>query len=86
MPNMSYCRFENTVREIEDCIYDAEDNDYNVKNIIANANKYERPYILRFFQLCRKVHEEFDDEKMKELEAFIRLRFKRTEANNLEVR
>ena len=27
MPNMSYCRFENTVNDMQDCIYAIEDGD-----------------------------------------------------------
>ena len=82
--NMDYCRFENTVRDMEDCIYDTEENKYNVKHMISNANMYERPYILKFFQLCRKVHEKFDDEKMEELEAFISTKFIETGGRCLE--
>jgi hypothetical protein len=30
MPNMSYCRFENTAKDMQDCVYAIEDRDvYN---------------------------------------------------------
>ena len=27
MSNMSYCRFENTARDLQDCVYALDDND-----------------------------------------------------------
>ena len=35
MPNMSYCRFENTARALRDCVYAIQDNEVN------NLSTYE---------------------------------------------
>ena len=35
MPNMSYCRFENTARALQDCVYAIQDNEVN------NLSTYE---------------------------------------------
>ena len=48
MPNMSYCRFENTSKDMRDCLYaldrgEAEDlSNYEIeglKNLLAYANR-----------------------------------------------
>ena len=35
MPNMSYCRFENTARALRDCVYAIQENEVN------NLSTYE---------------------------------------------
>ena len=35
MPNMSYCRFENTAKALRDCVYAIQDNEVN------NLSTYE---------------------------------------------
>ena len=61
MGNMSYCRFENTYRDLADC-FKALLTEGGVKGIEQDANKYEKPYIKMLIQLCMHISEEFQDE------------------------
>ena len=53
MANMSYCRFENTFRDLQDCV----DNMYNI------SSEREKLYRSRMFDLCQQFIEEYDDVK-----------------------
>ena len=57
---MSYCRFENTYQDLEDC-QDALQM-RGVKGIEEEASQYEKPYIRRLIELCKDIVEEFEDE------------------------
>lgn len=61
MGNMSYCRFENTYEDLEEC-YEALQNEGGVKGIEEEASQYEKPYIKRLIELCKDIVEEFEDE------------------------
>ncbi len=61
MGNMSYCRFENTYQDLEEC-YEALQNEGGVKEIEEEANQYEKPYIKKLIELCKDIVEEFEDE------------------------
>uniref|UniRef100_A0A6H1ZNE8 Uncharacterized protein n=1 Tax=viral metagenome TaxID=1070528 RepID=A0A6H1ZNE8_9ZZZZ len=50
MGNMSYCRFENTLRDLQDC-YENMDND------LSNSEKLAHD---RMIVLCRRIAEEFE--------------------------
>ena len=56
--NMSYCRFENTVNDMIDCINNME--------LDEHASDYEKRARKRFVELCAQVaeqyHEELEDE------------------------
>ena len=62
MGNMSYCRFENTYEDLEDC-YNALQEEGGVKGIEEEANQYEKPYIRKLIELCKDIVEEFGDEE-----------------------
>lgn len=52
MSNMSYCRFENTANDLEDCrdhIHDTED-----------MSEYEADGRRRLIALCKEIAEEFE--------------------------
>ena len=53
---MSYCRFENTVSDMQDCI-DALDNaDWDLDEMIRNASsEQEAKAIKEFIELCQDV-------------------------------
>jgi len=54
MSNMSYCRFENTLRDLKDChhaLQDCRDEEMNSSEIKARQ---------RLISLCRDIAEEFD--------------------------
>jgi hypothetical protein len=52
MANMGYCRFHNTVQDMEDCMEYLYDTD------LSTAEMRERK---RFIELCQEVAEEFSD-------------------------
>ena len=56
MPNMSYCRFENTYNDLLDC-YDELSNSIDLNDI----NESEREYIPMLIELCRSIEQEFGD-------------------------
>ena len=56
MSNMSYCRFENTTRDMSDCIDALEEADWNMDSLKQDASEdYEQPAMDRFIKLCRRV-------------------------------
>jgi len=62
MPNMSYCRFENTSGDIADCIEALNDADWDLEEMLENASsKHEARAMRRFVKLCREVAEGFEN-------------------------
>jgi len=61
MGNMSYCRFENTFRDLKDC-QEALQDAGGVKDYQESANQYEKKYVARLVELCKEITEEFADE------------------------
>ena len=49
MANMSYCRFENTYRALQDCYY----------NIDEDLSESEHMYREQLVDLCKRVVEEY---------------------------
>ena len=49
MPNMSYCRFENTVRDMRDCINAIEDRETD------ELSNYEVNALSEFLDLAREI-------------------------------
>ena len=49
MPNMSYCRFENTVKDMRDCIYAIEDREVN------DLSNYEVRALGEFLTLAHEI-------------------------------
>ena len=49
MPNMSYCRFENTVKDIKDCINAIEDGECD------ELSSYEISALKEFKELGREI-------------------------------
>jgi len=65
MPNMSYCRFENTSRDISDCIEALNKADWDIKEIQENASsEQEARGMRRFVKLCIEVAENFEGEEI----------------------
>ena len=56
MPNMSYCRFENTYRDLVDCY----------ENINNDKSESEERYMHRLVDVCRDILEEYELIKMSE--------------------
>jgi hypothetical protein len=55
MSNMSYCRFENTYRDLLDC-FEALD-EIGLVEYEKEANEHEKRYIKKIFELCEKFKE-----------------------------
>ena len=53
MSNMSYCRFENTLSDLQDC-YDYVDD--------GELNEDERKARLRIIKLCVKIADKYSEE------------------------
>ena len=51
MPNMSYCRFENTAQDLQDCLYALEEGE------TTELSRFERRGLRNLLRLC----EEFVD-------------------------
>ena len=70
MPNMSYCRFRNTLNDLQDC-YDALtdfDEHDSVEEIIKSLDPEEKRACKRLLDLCKDIvtdciEEEFIDEE-----------------------
>ena len=49
MPNMSYCRFENTAKDMQDCIYAIEERD------VYDFSDYELRGFKEVFELAQEI-------------------------------
>ena len=61
MSNMSYCRFENTYQDLEECLTALQDEG-GVEGVEKEANQYEKPYIKLLIEMCKDIVDEFGDE------------------------
>lgn len=55
MANMSYCRFENTYKDMLNCYQALMDND------VQDLSKSELKYAVRMMELCESILEYRDD-------------------------
>lgn len=51
MSNLSYCRFQNTVPDLEDCVEVLED----ANGDLSSLSEAERKAAVRLIKLCRRV-------------------------------
>ena len=57
MANMSYCRFENTLSDLEDCYKDMQfGNEFSELSLTEQEARNE------LVALCKKIAEQFDEE------------------------
>lgn len=61
MANMSYCRFENTYKDLKDC-YEALCEAGSIKAVQKDASQYEAPHVKLLVELCKEIAFEFGDE------------------------
>jgi len=61
MANMSYCRFESTYSDLDNC-YEALTEEGGVEGAELEASKYEKPYIRKLIKLCQNIVDDFGDE------------------------
>tara|TARA_R100001509_G_scaffold69258_2_gene38420 strand:- start:1735 stop:1932 length:198 start_codon:yes stop_codon:yes gene_type:complete len=57
MGNMSYCRFENTARDLQDCVYAINSGE------IDELNDYEIEGLRNILELCEEILEDQDNIK-----------------------
>lgn len=57
MPNMSHCRFENTVADLKEC-QDALCQE-GILGIQNDSSEHERPKVMELIELCREITETF---------------------------
>lgn len=50
MANMSYCRFENTMRDLQDCVYAMEESETMAD---LDMNQYEEQAFLAMWNVAR---------------------------------
>ena len=55
---MSYCRFENTVRDMRDCINALDESGWDIEMMLDEApSEQEAEAMKQFVEICRKVAE-----------------------------
>ena len=55
MSNMSYCRFENTSKDLSDCVYAIENGEH------TDLSRYEKDGLERILSLCEEILEMKDE-------------------------
>ena len=64
MANMSYCRFENTVKDIKECIEAFDEGNWDLDAMIESASSWqERKAMKKFIELCKDVAEAFSEDE-----------------------
>jgi intergrase/recombinase len=63
MGNMSYCRFENTLRDLEDC-HSALNRIYDEVN---EMSKYEKNAVVELVDLCKIISHEWAVDEIEEI-------------------
>lgn len=58
MANMSYCRFQNTYRDLMDCYY-------NINNDLSES---EHRYRERLIEVCKNILDEYDPGSLDDIE------------------
>ena len=64
MANMSYCRFENTLGDLRDCLYavqEALDEGKTLTEFKASLNEYERSAFVRMLSVCEEFQQAFEE-------------------------
>lgn len=64
MSNMSYCRFENTERDVCDCknaVLEAIENGEPLEDFVGQMSEHERRAFNRFAKLCQEVADLLED-------------------------
>lgn len=73
MTNMSYCAFENTVDDMNQCIEKLKEHDYDLDSIKNNCSKQEYNAAKRFIELCQEVVLDIADDKHTLIEIYKRI-------------
>lgn len=65
MGNMSYCRFENTAKDVQDCLDAIYEGD------LDDMSSYEIQGFLNFVSLCKEVSSMFENYEQEDLKDYI---------------
>lgn len=57
MANMSYCRFQNTYRDLRDCLNDMNSTDF------LELSETEQNYRNKIVEMCKEIAEQFEVEE-----------------------
>ena len=57
MANMSYCRFQNTYRDLRDCLNDMNSTDF------LELSETEQNYRNKIVEICKEIAEQFEVEE-----------------------
>lgn len=60
MANMSYCKFENTFNDLNDCLTSLENS--SIEELEENASTHEKPYIRKLINLCTEISQNYGEE------------------------
>lgn len=66
--NMSYCEFENTFRDLQNCLNTLNDTG-SIANVESNAIQHEKEYVRKLIRLCMDISKNWSDE-LEQLETF----------------
>jgi adenylosuccinate lyase len=58
MGNMSYCRFENTLKDLRDCYKDMSETDFN------ELSETEQQARNKLIALCKDISEQYEEEEI----------------------
>lgn len=58
MPNMSYCRFQNTEGDLRDCLEGLEDVDGDLDGLSPEEKRAAK----RLIKLCQRIAESYGDD------------------------
>ena len=63
MPNMSYCRFENTLRDLEDC----QSALHRIYDDVDEMSRYEKNSVVELVALCKQISDEWGVDEVQEI-------------------
>ena len=66
MSNMSYCRFENTTMDVQDCINATNGGEIN------DLSRSEQQAFVELVMQCKEIAEQFEDQDEYELQDWIK--------------
>ena len=61
MANMSYCRFQNTVMDLEDCLEKIDENG-SINETLEQLSREEKNALIRMATMMREFYETYEKE------------------------
>lgn len=58
MANMSYCQFENTYKDLDQC-FNTLNEKGGIEQVQQDANENEKQYVQSLVDLCKEIAEEY---------------------------